>query len=166
MVTSLLEVYLRANLTRGKTDEEKCEIAKHYKPGDAVMPPVSKARNANHDDEEDEDDRRLNEEIRELSLRTAQAYQPDDSRRAHGRRRSRERRRENRDERDVDDARRRRHGETRTRQELRDRRSSRPVTDGARNRSAQLPDTPSRLVEHQSSLRSLLSSSDMDSDIE
>ena len=165
MVTSLLEVYLRANPTRAKTDEEKREIADHYKPGDIVMSPLPKGRNANNsNDDEDEDDRRLIEEIRELSLRTAQGYRPDDSRRAHGRRRSRDRRRENGDERDADGSRRRRHGEARNRQEPRERMSSTPVTDGARNRPAQVPvTTPSHLVEHQSSLRSLLSSSDMGS---
>ncbi|KAA6415795.1 MAG: ring finger domain-containing [Lasallia pustulata] len=64
-VTTLLDMYLQANPNRGKTVEEKEEMREKYKPGGSVMPKLEMEVEGT----EEEADRRMMEEVRELSLR-------------------------------------------------------------------------------------------------
>lgn len=56
-------MYLQANPAKGKTEQEKEDMRRHYTPGDDVIPPVVLA--GSDDDSEDE---RLLEQVRELSV--------------------------------------------------------------------------------------------------
>ncbi|KAF2085232.1 hypothetical protein K490DRAFT_58845 [Saccharata proteae CBS 121410] len=149
-VTTLLEMFLQANPDRGKSEEEKEDQRKIYKPGDVVMP---KLRRRQQDPEDD----RLMAEIRELSLREVgvgggATEEPRDRRR---RDRSRE------------------HRETEGRR-YRTRDTGSPITAGdthpdyrANGHSSNASPSPrptQRQIEHQSSLRSLLSASEFDSE--
>ncbi|KAF2030767.1 hypothetical protein EK21DRAFT_64918 [Setomelanomma holmii] len=140
-VTTLLDNYVKANPARGKSDEEKQADRAKYKPGDNVMPKLRRR------EERDEDEERMLQEVQALSLREVgisssnnNALEPPRDRR----------RRE------------------RSRDTSRDSRRSR---DDRRSRSRHSPGTspsraviPPRAIEHQSSLRSLLSSSEIDSE--
>lgn len=114
---------------RARSTAEKEEIAERYKSGDSVFPPPQQD---DESAEEDEDDRRLLEEVRELSLRENRTQARREARRTAGH-----------PERHANDGRsRRRRGE-----------------DSERPRSARAQGDPERTrrIEHQSSLRSLLS---------
>jgi hypothetical protein len=63
-VTTLLDMYLQANPGKGKTEQEKEEMRNTYKPGDNVLPKVR----PQPQDPDDEEDRRVMEEIRQISL--------------------------------------------------------------------------------------------------
>ncbi|MCJ1303787.1 hypothetical protein MMC08_006598 [Hypocenomyce scalaris] len=148
-VTTLLDMYLQANPSRGKTAEEKEEMKKKYKPGDSVMPNVEMEKG----DSEDEEDRWVVEEVRELSLREV-GVQSGGSYESRVRQGGRAR---NRDIRDEDVRRRRRHDEARRR-----RREGNSAASGESGRAMGDVDrrAQARQIEHQSSLRSLLSESD------
>ncbi|KAI9753902.1 MAG: hypothetical protein M1815_005946 [Lichina confinis] len=139
-ITSLLEEYLRANPGRQKTDEEKAAIAKTYRPGEQILLQVSsRTRPNNHH-------RRLAEELQDLRLAADRARGGDDGRSAHTQReRSRDRR---------DDARGHRTRQSRGRETSDEPASWLDIQAATSVRS--------RAVEHQSSLRSLLSASDFD----
>lgn len=154
-VTTLLDMFLQANPGKAKLDEEKEEIAKKYSPGDAVLPVE---QNETGSGEQDEEDRRLMEEVTAMSLREVgigdqsstsssqdgQSFRHRQVRNAgSGERADNERNRRQRDDRGV---------RRQTRQQAG--RSS-GGTDGmaARSRTA-------RQIGHQASLRSLLSTSD------
>ncbi|KAK8253414.1 hypothetical protein IWZ00DRAFT_435883 [Phyllosticta capitalensis] len=141
-VTTLLDMFLQSNPSRGKTERERDDMRKIYKPGDNVMPRLRPRQ-----DSSDEEDRRLMDQVRMLSLEEAGvggsntlSPAPDRRRRLrsheHSREHSRERRRRERD-------------------------GSRSAQVGSGLASPQSPPPP-RHVEHQSSLRSLLSASDID----
>ncbi|KAF9883626.1 hypothetical protein FE257_003133 [Aspergillus nanangensis] len=144
-VTTLLDMVLAANPDRSKPGVEKEEIAQRYKHGESIFPnlPLSESDVR----QSDEDDRRLLEEVRELSLRETGAQTSDTSRRA--RRSSRTRRAESVDG-NGRSARRQREEERAVR------RQTRGVRSGGSTENT-------RQVEHQSSLRSLLSLSDPES---
>ena len=138
-VTTLLEIFLKANPGRGKSDEEKKADKEKYRPGDSVLPKLRRRGGP-----EDEGDRRMLEEVQQLSLREVgisngsnNTLEPPRERRRHER--SREGSRESRRSRD-------------------DRRAT------SRNASPQRAVLPPRAIEHQSSLRSLLSASDLGAD--
>ena len=95
-VTTLLDMYIQANPARAKSQTDRDEIAKEYKPGDSVFPsniqiaPGRRAQQREHqDDSEDEEDadRRLMEEVREMSLRETGDGNNDRTRDRHRRRR-------------------------------------------------------------------------------
>ncbi|KAJ5899635.1 Zinc finger RING-type [Penicillium taxi] len=128
-VTTLVDMVLAAQPDRARSAEEKEEIAVRYKPGDPIFPPPQA-----EEDSGDEEDQRLLEEIRDLSLRESQTSARRETRRAGD---SRIRGRSTQPERPADDSRRRRReGDT-----------------AQRDENAQR----SRRIEHQSSLRSILS---------
>ncbi|WPH02741.1 Hypothetical protein R9X50_00560900 [Acrodontium crateriforme] len=143
-LTTLLEGFLKANPDKGKTEEEKEEMRKHYKLGEDVIPKVIVPES-----EEDSEDERLIAQVREMSMAgidpEAARRRADHSSRTRGQRR----------------------GETQTRA----RGSGR--SSGQREGTQQsMPLTEARLrerdgvehhIEHQSSLRSLLSASPVDS---
>ena len=64
-VTTLLEMYLQANPGRARTGEEKEEIKKTYTQGEDILVKVKRKRETN----DEEEDRRLVEEVREMSMR-------------------------------------------------------------------------------------------------
>ncbi|KAJ5083957.1 hypothetical protein NUU61_008536 [Penicillium alfredii] len=140
-VTTLLDMILVAHPDRVKSVAEKEEIAQRYNPGDSVFP-AAPAPDDNAGDEDD-DDRRLLEEVRELSLRESRAQARRENRRTGQQSRARER--NSQPERQTDDGRSRRRRE-----------------DDAIRPHAARPhgDERTRRIEHQSSLRSLLSLSD------
>lgn len=120
-------------------------MRKHYKPGDDVLPPVHTPR-----DEEDSEDERLTAEVRELSM--ASVDPSADRRRAERATRDRQRRRQER----------RASPQSRhTAEELgRQQQSSRWVARQATRQES----VEDRQIEHQPSLRSLLSGSDISSE--
>ncbi|KAF1981127.1 hypothetical protein K402DRAFT_343049 [Aulographum hederae CBS 113979] len=145
-VTTLLEMFLQANPTRGKSDEEKEDARKQYNTGDNVLPRI-RLRG------EDSDDRRIMDEVRALSLQEVGVG--GNGRLETRARRSRESSRDGRHRRPSQNGQRSR-GTSPTRANAR----------AAGSRGASVP-PPSRQVEHQSSLRSLIGGSDSDSrDIE
>ena len=150
-VTTLLDMFVQANPASAKTSEEKEEIGQRYKPGEDVMPKAQQV--AVEDDSDEEADRRIIEEIREMSLRDVGGRGP----------RSYERgiRHRNRspDPREDDTRQRRRRNEDRV-DRAEGRRSARSRgNDPAHSESR----SQARQIEHQSSLRSLLSNSEVDS---
>ncbi|KAJ8604989.1 hypothetical protein MRB53_041586 [Persea americana] len=64
-VTTLLDMFLAANPAKGKTEEEKAEMRKHFNPGDDVIPPVEQQ---NDGFEEDSEDERLMDAVRDMSV--------------------------------------------------------------------------------------------------
>ena len=123
---------LSAHPDRARSTDEKAEIAQRYTHGESVFPTLPSGGESAEDD--GEDDARLLEEVRELSLRESRAQARRETRRTAHSSRTRE---SSRAERHAEDGRSRHRREERT---LR-------------------PDDPdrSRRIEHQSSLRSLLS---------
>lgn len=141
-VTTLLDMFVQANPDKGRTAQEKEELVSHYKPGDDVMPIVSER---SEEEQEEEQDARMIEEIRELSLREAGVRGPRSYERGtRHRTRSIDRREEDNRQR------RRRDGQTSAQ-----RTQGTPSTIDSRSQARQ--------IEHQSSLRSLLSTSEVDS---
>ncbi|PYH49182.1 uncharacterized protein BP01DRAFT_412940 [Aspergillus saccharolyticus JOP 1030-1] len=147
-VTTLLDMVLTASPDRDKSAAEKEEIAHRYKPGDSVFPPQE-------DQGSDEEDRRVLEEVRALSLQDTRSRHRQQQQRSRHSSRSRYRRVEGTDA-DSDARRREEDGRSRRRREASSssrRQQRRAAGEGSSERST-------RRVEHQSSLRSLLSLSD------
>ncbi|GAB1190989.1 hypothetical protein APSETT444_000157 [Aspergillus pseudonomiae] len=134
---------LTANPDRARPQAEKEEIAQRYKPGQSVFPTAASPENSTA--ESDDDDRRLIEEVRELSLRESGPR----TREHRSGRSSRTRRGES-----ADGDRRRADG--RSRQQREEERATRHHSRTALSD----PTERTRQIEHQSSLRSLLSLSD------
>lgn len=123
-----------------------------YKPGETILPPVSRRRS-----KDDENERRLLEELGRMATEGPSSSSSGRSGQTH--------RERSRDRRDHGHGHRRRQEEGRNREGADDRLSEQNVQGSARQR--QPTTAPSRQIEHQSSLRSLLSASDFDvSDIE
>jgi hypothetical protein len=73
-VTTLLDMFLTANPSRGRTKQEEEEQSQIYKPGDQILPKVEprrrrEGRSRRDEDEAEAQDRRLIEEARQRSLR-------------------------------------------------------------------------------------------------
>ncbi|TVY84039.1 E3 ubiquitin-protein ligase CHFR [Lachnellula suecica] len=184
-VTTLLEMFLAANPSKGKTAEEKEESRKKYTPGDDVLPKVEAREKSLRERRAEDADQRLLNEVRDLSLREVGVEAPDARRERRRREDSRlrsstphssrdpsrdgrsgdERERERRRRREADSERRRARDdpilrpETESTEERRRRRSN----EEGRRRHEETSRTAARQIEHQSSLRSLLSSSEIDS---
>ncbi|KAI9669585.1 MAG: hypothetical protein M1817_004628 [Caeruleum heppii] len=147
-VTTLLEMFLQAHPSKSKSDDEKREMARTYKPGDSVLPPVLKTPRRRDAEREDEEDRRLLADVRELSLREMESGASAQSGRDFATRASHR-------PRGADQA-----------HEGRHRGHRRPeggshVSHRSRNTPSQPPE---RQLDHQSSLRSLMShTSEVDS---
>lgn len=135
-VTTLLEMFLKANPAKGRTTEEKEEMRKKYKPGDNVIPQLDTASST------DEDERRMLEEVREMSLRDLGSRGPRSYERGV---RHRPRSRDEREE------------------EVRQRRRRDGHSAGVAPTSPTDSRSQARQIGHQASLRSLLSASDVDS---
>lgn len=169
-VTTLLEMFLKANPSRDRSASEKEEIAKQYKVGDVVIPKIEGPRRRSRDERraerqaEAEEDRRLMDEVMERSRTEISARRTAHSRLEPGPASSGERSR-SREQREREERHRRRREEERRR---------RRATESAETRAERVAATsvPSsqavrdadhrqreRQIEHQSSLRSLMSAS-------
>lgn len=143
MLSTMLEGYLRAHPDKAKSDAEKEDIAKHYKPGDEVLLPVRVQVV-----EEDSEDERLLRQVQEISMADAD---PEVARRRRAEREARHRRR--------------REEERRSPEELsRRQQPSRWASQQVQLTEARLRqhDPQGAQIEHQPSLRSLLSASEAD----
>lgn len=142
-VTTLLDIVLAASPDRAKAQNEKEEIAQKYKPGDSVFP---------RDDSTDEsgDDTRVLEEVRQLSLQESRS-RPRETRHRTPHSRVRHSNRSDHDTRRDGGRSRRRRDDDRTARRHGHERGSRRTEEVAEQ---------TRRIEHQSSLRSLLSLSD------
>ncbi|KAJ4019978.1 hypothetical protein NW752_005079 [Fusarium irregulare] len=162
-VVTLLDMFVAANPGKDRSATEKEEMAKKYKPGDQVLPTINTRRTA-EERRADAEERRLVEEARELSLQEAGVSSgPPRTRRRRESRSADDRRRSSRDrerERDRSLDGRHQRGNRRPR-----------MDDGSRHSSDQLQvegehrrrrsESRQRQIEHQSSIRSLISSGDM-----
>ncbi|KAL4990149.1 hypothetical protein BDW68DRAFT_175307 [Aspergillus falconensis] len=148
-VTTLLDMVLTANPERAKPAAERAEIEERYKHGESVFPPVVSSDNSSAGS--DEEDQRVLEGVRQLSLQDNWNRTQTTGHRS--RQSSRTRRADSADingQRGDGRSRRRRDEERAARRERTARTTGRP--EDARERT--------RRIEHQSSLRSLLSLSD------
>lgn len=147
-VTTLLDMYLQANPSRARDQEEKEEIKSKYTPGENVLPRIRRRRESSDQVE----DRRVIEEVREMSLREVGIRGPQSYERGT-RHRVRDGARDARDE--------------NARQQRREREGGSSSGGGgeepARPSSATDAANQARQIGHQSSLRSLLSTSDLNS---
>jgi hypothetical protein len=156
-VTTLLDMFLQANPGRARPKEEKEEIAKKYKPGDRVLPAETSAGSSA---ESDEEERLLLEEIRTFSLRDAGRDHGSRQSSSHTRETLRGQRARSADSRgrsEDDRVRRRREEERRTR-----RQAQQDTVRHAAHAGDTVAESGARRIEHQASLRSLLSSSDVE----
>ncbi|KAI8952881.1 hypothetical protein F4801DRAFT_539670 [Xylaria longipes] len=176
-VTSLLDIFLASNPDKVKPKAEQEELRQKYKPGDNVLPQVRLPERSADERRADQLERQMIEQAREMSLRDAGVESSPRRRRqqsqSEGDGRSRSERDTSRDTRHRprrEDERRHRtdstgmlHPESLSSEERRRRRSeSRHRTD-SRQPSRDSSSTRARHVEHQSSIRSLISSSNIDS---
>ena len=146
-LTTLLDGFLKANPDKSKSEQEQEEIRQLYKPGEDVLRPVEYER-----EESDSGDERLMEEVRQLSITDpgSDAARRGAERMARDRRRQEEQRRQQRI----------------SPEELaRRQQPSRWAAQQARLTESTLRehDRDETRIEHQPSLRSLLSASDADS---
>jgi hypothetical protein len=178
--------------SKGRTKEEIAELAKKYTVGDEILPKLEAKEKSLRERRVEDEDRRLMEEVRGLSLREAgvggvhegsterRERRRTDESRSHssraqpGRDQSRDNRsrdgrggedRERRRRREADSERRRDTDGSALRPESDhvEERRRRPSNGEASRRNEDTRRTAARQIEHQSSLRSLLSSSDVDS---
>ncbi|KAL5431031.1 hypothetical protein PMIN06_012414 [Paraphaeosphaeria minitans] len=142
-VTTLLDMFIQAHPHRGKSEQEKQADRAKFKYGDVVMP---KLRRRTGQDEDEE--RRVLEEVQQLSLREVGIDSTSNVATVDHLEPPRERRRRERREHSGD---------------RRERSADMRGADGRPGSSATREVVPPRAVEHQSSLRSLLSASELDS---
>ncbi|KAK8092114.1 hypothetical protein PG997_002475 [Apiospora hydei] len=187
-VATLLEMFLGAHPDKARLDADKDEMHQKYKPGDNVLRRIRVPEKSPEEQRLDGLERQMLEQARELSLRDAGVSSSSGHRQARHRREqhvrdhegsSRSDRESSRDSRHRDDTRDRtrranreeerrrraatdpdgllRPGGTSSSEERRHRRGD------SRRQSRESSRTGRRAVEHQSSIRSLISSSDVDS---
>lgn len=176
-VTSLLDIFLASNPDKIKPEAEQEELRQKYKPGDNVLPQVRLPERTAEERRIDQLERQMIEQAREMSLRDA-GVEPSSRRRhqqsrSEGDGRSRSSRDASRDTRHrlrrEDEDRHRAgstgmlHPESRSSDERRRRRSESRHRDDSQQPARDSSSTRARHVEHQSSIRSLISSSNVDS---
>lgn len=169
-------MFLAKNPEKGRTEEEQAETKSKYTPGENVLPKVEEREQTLRERRVDDADRRLMNEVRGLSLQEVGVETPEarrERRRTEEERRlraprSRDASRDSRNTEERDRERRRRREEHALRQArdeaaalAGDEERRRPRHE-ERTRSDEA-DRAVRQIEHQSSLRSLISSSDVDS---
>ncbi|WYZ40631.1 hypothetical protein EsH8_IV_000972 [Colletotrichum jinshuiense] len=175
-VATLLDMLVAANPDKKRSEADMEEMGKKYKPGDQVLPAQRSPERTPEERRADEEERRMLEDVREMSLREVgvesssaprQRRRREESGSTDGRtRRSRDPSRDSRHSHRHEGSRRtqaeegRSHGDqlqpdARANEQRRRRRSE------SRHRSEDSSDTRRRQIEHQSSLRSLISSGDL-----
>ena len=175
-------MFLAANPDKGRSVEEKAAEGLKYTPGEEVCPKIEEKEKSLRERRREDEDRRLMNEVRDLSLREVGVAEPTTSstRRRRGESEARTRTTSSReasrdgrgtDERERAERRRRREVERLRREaentlqpetESSDERRRRRSND-RRRRHEETSRSAARQIEHQSSLRSLISSSDVDS---
>ncbi|EJP70241.1 RING finger domain-containing protein [Beauveria bassiana ARSEF 2860] len=138
-------MYIAAKPNKARNPEDKEEMNQKYQPGDQVIPHVTTRERTAEERRAEEEDRRLVDEVREMSLREAEGGVPSvPPRRRRGSRVAEER-----------------ISSRRARDDGRARRGTNQLgllNDGHRRRRSE---SQQRQVGHQSSLRSLISSADL-----
>ncbi len=167
-------MFLAANPDKGRTAEEKEAEKLKYTPGEEVCPKVEEKEKSLRERRREDEDRRLMNEVRDLSLREVGVETPEarrERRRLEHGSRAPSSRDASRDSRNTDERERRRRREEeggrrsntlQPNSESSDERRRRRSND-RRRRHEETSRTAARQIEHQSSLRSLISSSDVDS---
>ncbi|KAI1467321.1 uncharacterized protein F4812DRAFT_59103 [Daldinia caldariorum] len=176
-VTTLLDMFLAANPDKAKPDDEKEEMRKKYKPGDNVIPRIRILERSLEERRLEEMERRMLEQARQMSLQDVGVEPGEGSRprRHHGHSRSEDGRSRSewdnsremryRDEHDRPlrgDGHRRRHDSNGMLQPDPPPDERRRYRSESQHRSRDSSRTRRRQVEHQASIRSLISSSDVD----
>ncbi|KAE8450179.1 hypothetical protein EG329_006960 [Mollisiaceae sp. DMI_Dod_QoI] len=180
-VTTLVDMIVAASPQKGRTVKEKEDLKEKYTPGENVLPKVEEREKSLRERRVEDADRRLMNEVMGLSLREAGVESTEARRERRRREESRSQgtrvprsRDPSRDSRSTDERererRRRREAETDRRQGSSNG-TLQPETDSTddrrrrtsaerRTRNEESTRTAVRQIEHQSSLRSLISSSD------
>ncbi|KAI1200087.1 hypothetical protein F5X97DRAFT_294835 [Nemania serpens] len=176
-VTSLLDIFLASSPDKARSESEQEELRQKYKPGDNVLPRVRLPERSAEERRADQLERQMIEQAREMSLRDAGVESSSRRRRDHSRSeeggRSRSERDASRDTRQRprrEEERRHRtgstgmlHPESLSSGERRRRRSESRHPPGLPQPARDSSSTRRRHVEHQSSIRSLLNVSNVDS---
>ncbi|KAI2623860.1 hypothetical protein GGS26DRAFT_564979 [Hypomontagnella submonticulosa] len=176
-VTTLLDMFLAANPDKAKPEDEKEEMRRKYKPGDNVLPQVRIPEKSLEERRLEEMERQMLEQARHMSLRDAgvEVAEGSRARRHHHHTRSED----GRGRSDTDSSRETRHRNGRDRPRRDDGNRRRVDSSGmlqpdsgsderrrhsteSYHRSRDSSRTRTRQVEHQASIRSLISSSDVD----
>ncbi len=164
-------MFLTANPDKAKPEEEKEEMRQKYKRGDNVLPKIRMQDKSRGERRLEEMERRMLEQAREMSLREAGVETSLESRRAR-RRRDQSTSEDTRGRLDREGSRDPQHRDSRDRSQRADDRRRRPEAyleerrrqrSMSRNQSRDSSQNRRRHVEHQASIRSLISSSDIDS---
>ena len=152
-----------ANPEKARTAKDKEEMDQKYMPGQLVMPKIEVRERTAKERHADEQDERLMQEVREMSLREAQGLssRPPRTRRHRDSRSGDDRSRSSRDPSAEGRSRRTRDGHHRPRMDESGRSSSDHLTLENERRRRHRSESRQRQIEHQSSLRSLISSEDM-----
>ncbi|KAH6611018.1 Pyridoxal phosphate-dependent enzyme [Trichoderma cornu-damae] len=169
-VATLLEMYTAANPAKARSEADKKELGEKYRPGDKVLPRIKTRERTAEEKREEEEDRRLIDEVREMSLRDAVAAAMPDTPQARSARRHADGRSSDGRARSGSDYRpdgrphpqRPREGRGANGQSNPDYLSAEGDTQSRSRRS----ESRQRQVEHQSSLRSLIGSQMSERDIE
>lgn len=145
---------------KSRSETDKQEIAKKYKAGESVLPHINTRERTKEEEEAEEEDRRLMQEVREMSLREAETGIPGTI--ATGRSRSSDNRSVSSRNRSADDRSGQR-GDMQSRSpgQTASRQNSDHLQVGDRGHRRQRSDSRHRQVEHQSSIRSLIGSAEL-----
>ncbi|RWA08140.1 hypothetical protein EKO27_g6970 [Xylaria grammica] len=176
-VTSLLDIFLASNPDKVKSEAEQDELRQKYRPGDNVLPQVRLPERSAEDRRADQLERRMIEQAREMSLRDVGVESSSRRRREHSRshgaggsRSERDTSRDTRHRSRREDERRHRtgstgmlHPESRSSDERRRRHSESQHRVDLPQPTRDSSSTRTRHIEHQASIRSLISSSNVDS---
>ncbi|KAI1761446.1 hypothetical protein GGR53DRAFT_505519, partial [Hypoxylon sp. FL1150] len=179
-VTTLLEMFLIANPEKAKPEDEKEEMRKKYKPGENVLPRIEIPQKSLEERRLDEVERQMLHQARELSLQEAGVESAEGSRIRTRRHHEHSRSEDRRERSDGDSSRDTRHRGARDRPRRDEGNRRRADSSGmlqpelssderrrhrseSHHRSRDSSRTRRRRVEHQASIRSLISSSDVDS---
>ena len=162
-VVTLLDMLVAANPDKARSESDKEEMARKYTPGEQVMPKVHVRDRSAAERRADQADQRLVQEVREMSLRDARGELsvPPRSRRHRESRSADGGSGTSRGRRSLSAQRQRGESDHRPRIEDGGRRSTDQVHADEETRQRRRSDSRRRQVEHQSSLRSLISSADM-----
>ncbi|KAI1378207.1 hypothetical protein F4677DRAFT_412470 [Hypoxylon crocopeplum] len=175
-VNTLLDMFLAANPDKAKPDDEKEEMRLRYKPGDNVIPKIQVSDKSPEERRLEEMERQMLEQARQMSLRDVgiESAEGSRARRHHVYSRSEDRSRS-----DRDSSRETRHRDARDRPRREEEHRRRVDSSGmlvpdvssderrrrsseSHHRSRDSSRVRRRQVEHQASIRSLISSSDVD----
>ncbi|GAW19276.1 hypothetical protein ANO14919_087620 [Xylariales sp. No.14919] len=176
-VTSLLDIFLASNPDKVKSEAEQEELRQKYRPGDNVLPQVRLPERSAEDRRADQLEHRMIEQAREMSLRDVGVESSSRRRREHSRshgaggsRSERDTSRDTRHRSRREDERRHRtgstgmlHPESRSSDERRRRHSESQHRVDLPQPTRDSSSTRTRHIEHQASIRSLISSSNVDS---